>query len=34
MKMNYAIVFVSDMKKSVSFYKDVIGLPLKFETPE
>jgi lactoylglutathione lyase len=34
MKINYAIVFVSDMKKSVSFYKDVIGLSLKFETPE
>jgi len=33
MKVNYAIVFVSDMKKSVSFYRDVIGLPLKFESP-
>ena len=32
--MNYAIVFVSDMKRSVSFYRDVLGLPLKFESPE
>jgi lactoylglutathione lyase len=32
LKVNYAIVFVSDMKKSASFYRDVIGLPLKFET--
>ena len=31
--MNYAIVFVSDMKRSVSFYRDVLGLPLKFESP-
>ena len=33
MRVNYAIVFVSDMKRSVSFYRDVLGLPLKFETP-
>jgi predicted enzyme related to lactoylglutathione lyase len=33
MRVNYAIIFVSDMKKSVAFYRDVIGLPLKFETP-
>ncbi len=32
MKVTYAIVFVSDMKRSVSFYRDVIGLPLKFES--
>ena len=32
MRINYAIVFVSDMKRSVTFYRDVIGLPLKFET--
>ena len=31
--MNYAIVFVSDMKRSVSFYRDVVGLPLRFESP-
>jgi lactoylglutathione lyase len=33
MRINYAIVFVSDMARSVSFYRDVVGLPLKFESP-
>jgi catechol 2,3-dioxygenase-like lactoylglutathione lyase family enzyme len=33
MRVNYAIVFVSDMKRSVSFYRDRLGLPLKFESP-
>ena len=33
MRVNYAIIFVSDMKRSVSFYRDVLGLPLKFESP-
>lgn len=33
MRVNYAIVFVSDMKRSVSFYRDTLGLPLKFESP-
>lgn len=32
-KLDYAIVFVSDMKRSVEFYRDVLGLPLKFESP-
>lgn len=32
-RVNYAIVFVSDMKKGVAFYRDVLGLPLKLETP-
>lgn len=31
-RISYAIVFVSDMKSSVAFYKDVIGLPLRFES--
>lgn len=34
MRLNYAIVFVRDMKRSVAFYKDVLELPLKFETDE
>ncbi len=34
MKLNYAIVFVSDMKRSVVFYRDILGIPLKFESPE
>ncbi|MCI0594955.1 MAG: VOC family protein [candidate division Zixibacteria bacterium] len=33
MRVSYAIVFVSDMKRSAAFYRDVIGLPLKFESP-
>jgi lactoylglutathione lyase len=34
MRVNYAIVFVSDMKRSVVFYRDVLGIPLRFETAE
>lgn len=34
MRVNYAIVFVSDMQRSVSFYRDVCGLPLKFDSPQ
>jgi len=33
MRLNFAIVFVGDMSRSVSFYRDVVGLPLKFESP-
>jgi lactoylglutathione lyase len=32
-RVNYVIVFVSNMKKSVAFYRDVVGMPLKFESP-
>jgi catechol 2,3-dioxygenase-like lactoylglutathione lyase family enzyme len=32
MRVNYAIVFVSDMARSVAFYRDSLGLPLKFES--
>jgi lactoylglutathione lyase len=34
MRVNYAIVFVSEMSRSVAFYRDVLGLPLRFESPE
>lgn len=34
MRVNYAIVFVSDMQRSVAFYRDVLGLPLRFESPD
>ena len=34
MRVNYVIVFVGDMDRSVAFYRDVIGLRLKFESPE
>lgn len=33
-KLDYAIVFVSDMSRSVAFYRDVLGFPLKFESPD
>ena len=33
MKVHLAMVFVSDMKRAVAFYRDVIGLPLRFESP-
>ncbi len=33
MRIEYSIIFVSDMARSVAFYKDVIGMPLKFESP-
>ena len=33
MRVNYAIVFVSDMTRAVRFYRDVLGLPLRFESP-
>jgi lactoylglutathione lyase len=32
-RVNYAIVFVSDMQRAVAFYRDVLGLPLRFESP-
>ncbi len=34
MRVSWPIVFVSDMARSVSFYRDVLGLSLKFESPE
>ena len=34
MRVNYVVVFVSDMNRSVSFYKNVLRILLKFETPE
>lgn len=34
MRLNYCIIFVSDMDRSVSFYRDVFGMPLKFASPE
>jgi lactoylglutathione lyase len=33
MRLNYAIVFVSDMQRSVAFYRDVLGIPLRFASP-
>lgn len=33
MKLKYVIEFVADMDRAVTFYRDVLGLPLKFESP-
>jgi lactoylglutathione lyase len=32
-KVDYLMVNVSDMSRSVAFYRDILGLPLKFESP-
>jgi catechol 2,3-dioxygenase-like lactoylglutathione lyase family enzyme len=32
-QMKYAIKFVADMDKAVKFYRDVLGLQVKFESP-
>lgn len=33
MRLSYVIAFVSDMPAAVAFYRDVLGLPLHFESP-
>ena len=32
-KLKYVIEFVADMDRAVKFYRDVVGLPLKFTSP-
>jgi lactoylglutathione lyase len=32
-KLDYIIIFVSDMQRSTVFYRDLLGLPLKFSSP-
>jgi lactoylglutathione lyase len=32
-KPEYIIVYVSDMNRSLAFYRDTLGLPLKFTSP-
>lgn len=32
-KLSYIIEFVADMDRAIEFYRDVIGLPLKFQSP-
>ncbi|MBV9573330.1 MAG: VOC family protein [Acidobacteriales bacterium] len=32
-KLSYVIEFVADMDRAVKFYRDVLGLSLKFESP-
>jgi predicted enzyme related to lactoylglutathione lyase len=33
-KLSYVIEFVGNMDRAVKFYRDVVGLPLKFQSPE
>ena len=33
-QVDYVMVAVSNMPRSVRFYRDTLGLPLKFESPE
>jgi lactoylglutathione lyase len=33
MRLTYVIEYVAEMEAAVRFYRDRIGLPLKFETP-
>jgi catechol 2,3-dioxygenase-like lactoylglutathione lyase family enzyme len=33
MKLGYVIKFVGDMDRAVKFYRDTLGLSLKFESP-
>ena len=33
MKLKYVIKFVADMDRTVKFYRDVLGLPLEFQSP-
>lgn len=33
-QIDYTMVVVSDMARSVGFYRDILGIPLKFESPD
>lgn len=33
LKLTHVIEFVADMDRAVKFYRDVLGLPLKFQSP-
>ncbi|HAF14316.1 MAG TPA: hypothetical protein DCK99_11590 [Blastocatellia bacterium] len=33
-KLDYTMVVVSDMDRSVSFYRDPLGIPMKFQSPD
>jgi len=32
-KLSHIIEFVADMNRATAFYRDVVGLPLKFQSP-
>jgi catechol 2,3-dioxygenase-like lactoylglutathione lyase family enzyme len=33
-KLDYVMVIVSDMNRSVEFYRDKLGIPLNFQSPD
>lgn len=33
-QIDYAMVIVSDMTRWIEFYRDKLGIPLKFESPD
>ncbi len=33
-QIDYTMVMVSDMARSIEFYRDKLGIPLKFESPD
>lgn len=33
-QIDYTMIVVSDMDRSVEFYRDKLGIPLKFQSPE
>src|SRR6266545_8151724 len=33
-QLDYTMVIVSDMTRSVEFYRDKLGIPLKFQSPD
>ena len=33
-QLDYTMVVVSDMQRSVEFYRDMLGIPLKFQSPD
>jgi lactoylglutathione lyase len=34
MRLNFVIVYTSDMQRSVAFYRDTLGFPVKMESPD
>ena len=34
MQLTYAIKYVADMDRAVAFHRDILELPLKFQSPE
>jgi lactoylglutathione lyase len=34
LRLSYVIVYCADMQRSVAFYRDQMGFPVKFESPE